>query len=275
MNTWKRARTLGLFSLVSLALTAGLAAGAETGEMLRFSRSAEGRAADSADLSKRLPGAPITEQAAIKLDGPRVSPGRVASGKRIGTAAGTGIQTASHDTVDFWIYDASSELFYDLDRDGFFHGMAITFDADVSAGWADIYAELYLSRNGGPWNLYYTTRVFSILDADSNDAYEVVTDLDFGYPSGDYDVLIELYDADSGDFLADYGPDDDAALAWLPLEDAELDTPYRNYNQGSYGGGGTGPALLVLIALLAAWRQRERSTPAPASNAGRDASRTR
>ncbi len=61
------------------------------------------------------------------------APGRVASGKRTGSAAGTGMRLASHDTVDFSIYNALSEVFYDLDRDGYFYGFAMTFDADVSS----------------------------------------------------------------------------------------------------------------------------------------------
>lgn len=266
MNKPNHARKLSLLALIALTLGVSMPAGADPQDGARFSRSLEGRATASQDLRKQLESAPVSEQAAIVLDGPRVSPGRVASGKRIGAAAGTGIRTASHDTVDFEIYGASSEVFYDLDRDGFFHGFAITFDADVSAGWADVFAELFLSRNGGPWNHYYTTRVFSIFEVDSADAYEVVTDLDIGYPTGDYDVLIELYDADSGDFLTDYGPDEDPALAWLPLEDAELDTPY--YDQGHYGGGGSGPALLIFITLLVAWRQRQRDRAAVAIAGG-------
>ena len=264
MNKPNPARILSLLALATVALAVSAPARASAEEPARFSRSAEGRATASTELREQLVSAPVSEHEAIIADGPRVSPGRTTSGKRIGSAAGTGIRLASHDSVDFVIYDASSELFYDLDRDGFFHGFAITFDADVSAGWADVYARLYLSRNGGPWNLYFTTRVFSILDADSGDAYEVVTDLDTGYPTGDYDVLIELYDADSGDFLTDYGPADDASLAWLPLEDAGLDIPY--YEHGYHGGGGTGPALLVFLALLAAWREQRRHVNARCSD---------
>ncbi len=228
---------------------------AVTEQPARFSRSAEGRSATSNDRMSELAKAPVSEHEALQTEGPRVSPGRATQGKTIDTIANAGIAKASHESVDFWFYDASSEVFYDFDRDGYFHGLTIIFDADVSDGVADVFAELYLSRNGGPWNLYYTTRVFSIFGASAEDEYEVITELDSGYPSGDYDVLVELYDADSGDFLADIGPVDDVDLSYLPLEDAGWDAPPINHGHGYGGGGSTGPAVLLL--LLIAWRQRQ------------------
>lgn len=223
----------------------------------RFSRSVEGRSTADTDLRAALASAPSKEFAALLTEGPRTSPAAAQSSKVIGSSASTRLRVQAHDTVDFWIYDASSEVFYDFDHDGYFHGFAITFDADVSEGVADVYAELYLSRNGGPWNRYYTTRVFSIFGSTSEDVYEVVTDLDVGYPPGDYDVLIELYDADSGDFLADLDPFDDPDLAFLPLEDAEYDAP-PIHGGGYYGGGSSGPIMILLLVLLLAWRQQRR-----------------
>lgn len=262
MTKLNKALTPSLLALAGLAFILSVPAAASQPEASRFSRSAEGRATAAPLLRQQLVGAPVTGHDAMVLEGPRVSPGRPATDKRLAAAAGTQIRTENHDTVDFLIFEAFSEVFYDFDGDGYFHGFAVTFDADVSEGWADVYAELYLSRNGGPWNRYFTTRVFSIQGADSADAYEVVTDLDIGYPTGDYDVLIELYDAESGDFLTDFGPADTSALAWLPLEDAEFDAPHYGYGYATHGGGGSGPALLIFIALLAAWRQRQRERTA-------------
>lgn len=225
----------------------------------RYSRSVEGRsAASTADLSG-LESAPVAEFNALRSDGPRVFPGRSSpgstTGKNIDLIANAGVASNSHETVDFWIYDADTRVFYDFDGDGYFYGLTVYFDADVSDGSADVFAELYLSRNGGPWNLYHTTRVFGIFGASAEDEYEVITEFDSGYPTGDYDVLVELYDADTGDFLTDLGPVDDIELSYLPLEDAGYDTPpvYGGY----YGGGGSlGPTLLLLLLLLVAWRQR-------------------
>lgn len=264
----KSIRRAGILMLATLflPLVAPASAAAQNEDPTRYSRTLEGRSAAPGDRRQSLEGASVVSLPALVTTGPRIAPGRAAlTNKRKGTES-TGVRTASHDTVDFSIYSASSELFLDLDYDGYYRGFAVTFDADVSEGVADVYAELYLSRNGGPWNLFFTTRVFSLFGADSADAYEVVSELDYGYPSGDYDVLIELYDADSGDFLTDYGPADDPALSYLPLEDAGYDTPTVYYG-GHYGGGSSGPLLLILLLLLAARQQRRRDREALAVRA--------
>lgn len=266
MNNPLRIASTWLLASIFLALALPALATEQAAETARFSRSVEGRAAAPSDRQAQLKGTPAAEMPALELSGPRIAPGRAARAQRSKTAGTGGIASLTHDTVDFTIYSATSDVFLDLDFDGYFRGFAVTFDADVSEGVADVYAELYLSRNGGPWNLFFTTRVFSIFGADSADEYEVVSELDFGYPSGDYDVLIELYDADSGDFLTDYGPADDPALSYLPLEDAEYDTPPIYYDS-HYGGGSSGPLLLILLLLLVARQQRRRERGALAATA--------
>ena len=66
---------------------------------------------------------------------------------------------------EFSIYEASSRLFEDIDYDGFFRTFSVTFDADVHSYYmgerADVYADLYLSRNGGPWELYHTCLLYT------------------------------------------------------------------------------------------------------------------
>ena len=120
---------------------------------------------------------------------------------RFGTRKETGLM---HTTQTFHpmhsrsyrIYDAGSELSWDDDEDGFYHRLRVSFDADVDQGDAHVYAKLFLSFEGGPWNHYFTTDVFHILGDAGYDDYVVVTRLLDDYPSGYYDVLIELYDAD-------------------------------------------------------------------------------
>lgn len=259
----KTIRIAGILTLATIFLPIATPAMAsdQAEAQSRYSRTLEGRRATESDRRSQLAGAGTHALPALETAGPRVAPGRAARALKRKTAGSIGPRVETHDTVDFSIYDATSEVFLDLDFDGYFRGFAVTFDADVSEGVADVYAELYLSRNGGPWNLFFTTRVFSIFGAESGDEYEVVSELDFGYPSGDYDVLIELYDADTGDFLTDYGPADNAALSYLPLEDAEFDTPPVFY-ESHYGGGSSGPLMLVLLLLLAARQQRRRDRDA-------------
>ena len=127
--------------------------------------------------------------------------------------------------VDFWFYSADVILFNDHDNDGFFYGIDLLFDADTYFDAVDVYAVVYLSHEGGPWNEYAATENFTIFSTSSDDEYVIVTELLEGYPSGSYDLLIELFDAYDDSFLAYFGPDDSSELAFLPLEDADWDSP--------------------------------------------------
>jgi hypothetical protein len=80
-----------------------------------------------------------------------------------------------------------------------------------------------------------------------------VTDLVTGYPKGDYDILIEVFDAHTSEFLAFFGPEDTSELAFLPLEDTDRDTPASvtriTVNNG--GGGASDVFLLMLLGIPA------------------------
>lgn len=127
---------------------------------------------------------------------------------------------------DFWIFDADSVLLTDRDRDGFRSEFRIRFDADVISGSALVYARLYLRRAGDrDWLLYHETDDFSIFEDDGDDDFIVTTKLDEGWPTGDYDVLIDLYESGFNGIVATLGPLDSDALALLPLEETGLDVP--------------------------------------------------
>ena len=78
-------------------------------------------------------------------------------------------------------------------------------------------------------------------------------------PSGSYDILIELFDAyDDSRSWRTIGPDDTSELAFLPLEDAERDVAdVPNVTVvNHHGGGSTGIALILVLALVALRRLR-------------------
>jgi hypothetical protein len=134
--------------------------------------------------------------------------------------------TLSARSSDFWIFDAGSTLLGDRDDDGFHHEFRIRFDADVVAGDALVYARLYLRRAGdSDWLLYSETDDFWISGQNGDDDYFVTTTLDDGWPTGDYDVLIDLYESGFSGIVATVGPFDSGALALLPLEETGLDLP--------------------------------------------------
>jgi hypothetical protein len=127
---------------------------------------------------------------------------------------------------DFYIYDASSTLLTDRDEDAYFSEFRIRFDADSLLGDVRVYARLYLRRAGEvDWLLYHTTDDFWIEGQSNSDDYYVTTVLDDGYATGEYDVLIDLYESGYEGIVATIGPNETGALSYLPLEEVGLDVP--------------------------------------------------
>ena len=164
---------------------------------------------------------------------------------------GAGSVQAQSGSYDYWFYEADVILFNDDDLDGYYRGIDLLFDVDTIYSAADVYAVLYLSYEGGPWNEYAVTEDFTIFGASGSDEYVLVSELQSGYPTGSYDILIELFDAYDGRFLTDFGPIDTSELSYLPLEDYNRDAPIEEVRVVvSHGGGGAMDAWLVSALLL-------------------------
>ncbi|MGD8912606.1 MAG: choice-of-anchor H family protein [Candidatus Thiodiazotropha sp.] len=219
----------GLSALLLLLLIPGQHVFAiESG--LRFSQSVEGAVAAGIEKDEaQLDQAEVDEHAELVVSGSRVE----STAQRLFAAYSVWRELS--------IFDAYTVISRDDDDDGYYHRLKVIFDADTSGDEVWVYARLYLSLEGGPWNHYYTTDLFTVEGDTSDDEYEVVTRLLDGYPTGYYDVLIELYDADDEFLAVNYGPYEDDDLAVLPLEDS-----YRD----EYGGGGAAVILPMLLSLL-------------------------
>ncbi|MGI9199891.1 MAG: choice-of-anchor H family protein [Woeseiaceae bacterium] len=156
-------------------------------------------------------------------------------------------------STDFWFYSADVVLFNDHDVDGHYHGIDLLFDADTYYNSAEVYIVAYLSLDGGPWNEYTVSENFTLYGASADDEYNIVTELVSGYPTGSYDLLIELFDGFNDQFLASYGPIDTPELAFLPLEDANRDVPYvpppppTTVVVHEHGGAFGWPSILAML----------------------------
>ena len=249
MNAASRtyARSMGLTTaIVSLALTGpAVATTAQAGEQ-------------RVTVSKHYHGAKLQRDAPLRESRDEYA-GFDTGGQRTGKApsasqAKTSANGSRTPNTDFWFYDADVELFGDDDRDGYYSGIDLLFDADTYFSAADVYAVVYLSLDGGAWNEYAATDDFAIFGASGDDDYVIVTDLVSGYPTGSYDILIELFDAYDDAFLAYLGPDDTSELAFLPLEDMDRDTPLGGgstvvINRG--GGGALDWIMLLTLGVIA------------------------
>jgi len=118
---------------------------------------------------------------------------------------------------EFWIYESWVKLEQDIDYDGYHSTFSIEFDADTIFTRAPVYAVLYLGKNDVYESIHVSSE-FYIYSEDSTDTFTIESTLVSGYPPGEYDILLELYDADTEMLVAYTDAYDDSALAYLPLE---------------------------------------------------------
>tara|TARA_B100000686_G_scaffold354701_1_gene466498 strand:+ start:7599 stop:8432 length:834 start_codon:yes stop_codon:yes gene_type:complete len=118
---------------------------------------------------------------------------------------------------EFWIYESWVTLEQDIDYDGYHSTFSIEFDADTIFTRAPVYAVLYLGKNDVYESIHVSSE-FYIYSEDSTDTFTIESTLVSGYPPGEYDILLELYDADTEMLVAYTDAYDDSALAYLPLE---------------------------------------------------------
>jgi hypothetical protein len=247
-----KAPFLPSLALSSLVLAAGASAApsaAPTEE--RITRNAEGRAREHAADELRDP---------TTFETVRRAPSEVETKPR-GAASGSlkGNSTLKSAYGDSWVYDATTDVFADRDADGYFRYLRVRFDADTVYAESWVYAEIYLSADGNSWEHLYSTQDFAIWGSDPDDDYEVETELVSGYPAGLYDVLIEIYDADSGLLVDEFGPNESPEFSLLPLEDATRDglPPPPPVVIVEDGGGGA-VSWLGLLGLLGVATLRRR-----------------
>jgi hypothetical protein len=237
--------------LAIMLMTGATTALADDSPVPRVSESSEGQGVGDRTAS-------LDEYEPLLVTGNRNKSTRASSQQGPSTAgSGSGVKTPD---IEFWIYDASVELYSDWDRDGYYYGIDLTFDADTVYTVADVYAIVYLSYDFGPWNEYASTDDFTIFGASGADEYSVETELVSGYVTGDYDILIELFDAYDGSFVASFGPEDSPQLSYLPLEDAGRDTPPGTTVIVNEGGGGSSGLLGLLTLLGVTGFRRARAT---------------
>ncbi len=128
---------------------------------------------------------------------------------------------ATSKAFGFSFYSANSYFNVDLDGDGYYSDFSISFDADYTNGSANVYAVIYTSKNGEPWTELLETGVFNIFSNDAGDEQTVTTQLNFDFPTNEYDILIDLYEDGIPGIVATISSEQTVNLSRLPLEDLE------------------------------------------------------
>jgi hypothetical protein len=209
---------------------------------------------------------PVSDHAADELRDPtsfellRREPAKIKVKPRAALGSSKGLDSLKAAYGDSWIYEATTDVFSDRDGDGYYRYLRVQLDADTIYDYSYVYAEIYLSADGTAWEHLYSTNDFAIWGSDPEDDYEVETELVSGYSTGLYDVLIELYDADTGELVDEYGPNESPEFSLVPLEDSGRDgaviapPPIVHVHDG--GGGAI--SWLGLAGLLGALALRRR-----------------
>jgi hypothetical protein len=262
MNTANKTIHSTLSALLTAAVllsnpAAGSAAQSTNADAAKIVRSADGRTSERGDAA--------TRERATMVESEPLTVERARAGAKADS------RTAAAVLDEAWVYDADVELFDDYDGDGHYTYLRVSFDVDSIYSEHYVYARLFLTRDGINWDEYHITEDFLVEGTSPFDDYEVETELVTGFPPDYYDALIELYDADFGYFLAEFGPADSSAFSLLPLEDIDNDTVEPAVViVTEHGGGGatdlyTVSALSLFAALSVLSRRRGRQRRKTAS----------
>jgi len=165
------------------------------------------------------------------------------------------------DTVHFELFDVWVDISGDLDHDGYYHNIKVSFDADVDIeNHETVYAKIFLSRDAGPWYQIATTDLFEIYSDTDGDSYEVINELETGFRPGYYQVLIELHSLYHSGIVAEQIVDLDSDGYLISLEDRQRDGVFPEHEHSEevvyeetieYGvSGSTSIVVLFLLALL-------------------------
>lgn len=201
---------------------------------------------NSVQLVERLSARPVIQTGDIK---------KLRSGLAVPELTGGNRNYAGHpEPAYFEIFDAWIDLSGDLDDDGYYHQIRVTFDADVNTDVETVYVKLYLSYEGGDWYQYATSDLFEIYFDSVDDTYEVISELIDGYQPGHYEVMIELHSLYHPGVVATRILDSFSSGVDIALEDLQHDESYREvYIDDGYTYGHSGSFSLgglVMLGLL-------------------------
>ncbi len=160
-------------------------------------------------------------QASVSLDKSALNSEKQRSSQRLA-------KSASH----LFIYDAAVLLKSDIDGDGYYSEIRVDFDVDASvAAYYDVYAELYIREQGtSQWTHYFTTDVFEIYFDDSDDDYHVTTSFNDGFPPGNYEIAIDLFEYGYSGTVDIIDATYDGDLGNLPIEDVSFEQTQPDTN---------------------------------------------
>ncbi|AUM13542.1 choice-of-anchor H family protein [Ketobacter alkanivorans] len=158
------------------------------------------------------------------------------------------------------LYELSYELRADYDSDGYYTELTVDFDADAPGAEQWIYARISLIDSYGQQHEISLSNDFMLYDYASNDAYSTQINLNHGFEPDTYQLIVELYDADTHALLLTSTTPPSARLR---LESSDRDASYGVTVEEEYyvagSGGGAGMLLLTTLMILLILKRRYKS----------------
>lgn len=138
-------------------------------------------------------------------------------GNSIAVARGFSAQAYGSNSNPVSVYDVWFSMLEDSDGDGYYHQFAVNFDIDTVYSQQEIYVVGELSA--ASQQILFQTEPYTLNGDSGNDSYQADVLLTDGYPSDQYELILSVYDADSGTLLLRYDGSHNSQLGRLYLED--------------------------------------------------------
>lgn len=130
---------------------------------------------------------------------------------------------------DVWFHNSSITLTHDEDNDGYYSRIKVKFDLDTNYSSIEVYAAMILIDNQNHETEYFVSKDFWVYGKSAIDDYQIKSLLEENWPSENYRLRIEIYDAADSSLLTSLDDIDDSNLDNLPLESIDNDANYSSH----------------------------------------------
>jgi len=122
-----------------------------------------------------------------------------------------------------WFFDVTSELYQDLDQDGYFQNLTLNFDLDTDYSSLDVFVDIAFINQYDIAELVYTSDLFTLNGDSEKDNQQFDFQFIDLWPTDYYQIHITVRDAYSSEVYLTANHNDFYGLEDLPLEGSVFD----------------------------------------------------
>jgi hypothetical protein len=128
-----------------------------------------------------------------------------------------------HAGMDIWFDQITVELLTDSNGNGYHSRFSVLLDIDTWLAAWPVYAVLSLETTGACQS-YYQTEILTVSGTSAEDIALITTTLSEPYVGGNYNLIIQLYDADTHELIIQADAYTHPELSAIYLESAQADS---------------------------------------------------